>query len=158
MPTAIHEIVVRSVGREIIRQLDSIAERNNASGEFTRNIQDSGSTRLTFPDSDYGPHDPDGSFRHLKAQYPGVIIEVSYSQKRKDLPRLADDYILGSDGNICAVIGLDVEYRGKTATLSIWRPRIFINDDGSEELQAEQTVINQVCLIIGPILNILTSR
>jgi hypothetical protein len=116
-------------------------------------IEDSGSTRLTFPDSDYGPHDPDSSFRHLEAQYPGIIIEVSYSQKRKDLPRLADDYILGSDGNVCAVIGLDVEYRGKMATLSVWRPRILINDDGSEELQAEQTVINQVCLIIGPILS-----
>jgi hypothetical protein len=149
MPTTIHEIVSRCVAGEIKRLLNSIVERNKASGEFAQNIVDTGSSSLTFPDSDYGPHDPDGSFRHLKAQYPGVIIEVSYSQKRKDLPRLADDYILGSDGNIRAVIGLDVEYRGKEATLSIWRPRFYINRDGDEELEAEQTVINQVCLTYG---------
>src|SRR5436305_15168289 len=98
MPTAIHEIVICRVTREIIHQLNSIAECNDASAEFARDIENSGSTRLTFPGSDYGPHDPDASFRHLRARYPGVIIEVSYSQKRKDLPRLADDYILGSDG------------------------------------------------------------
>jgi hypothetical protein len=157
MPTPLHEVVVRRVTRDILCQLDSIAERNDLSGEFARNIEDTGSSRLTFPDSDYGPHDPDGSFQHIGARYPGVIIEVSYSQKRKDLPRLADDYILGSDGNIRAVIGLDIEYRGKMATLSVWRPRFSINKDGEEELEAKQTVINQVCSVIGPILNILTS-
>jgi hypothetical protein len=73
MPTAIHEIVIRRVTREIIRRLDSIAERNDASGEFARNIEDDGSTRLTFSDSDYGPHDPDGSFRHLKANILGSL-------------------------------------------------------------------------------------
>ena len=117
MPTPIHEIIIRRITREILRDLDSIAEHNDLSGEFAGNIRDNGSSRLTFPDSDYGPHDPDTAFRHLGAKYPGVIIEVSYSQKRKDLPRLADDYILGSDGNVHAVIGLDVECRGKMATL-----------------------------------------
>jgi hypothetical protein len=37
MPTAIHEIVTRRVAGEIIRQLNSIAERNDASGEFAQN-------------------------------------------------------------------------------------------------------------------------
>ena len=110
-----------------------------------------------FPDPVYGPHDPDATFRHLGARYPGVVIEICYAQKRKDLPRLADDYILGSDANIQAVIGLDVEYRGKMATLSVWRPRFLINDDGEEELDAEQTVANQVCLLTGSVLNMLTS-
>ena len=30
----------------------------------------------------FGGHDPDTSFKHLKAQFPGVVIELSYSQKR----------------------------------------------------------------------------
>jgi hypothetical protein len=157
MPSVIHEAVIRSVVEGIQRQLGSIAGRKDASAKFAQNIKDCGSPRLTFPDSDYGPHDPDTAFRHLRAKYPGVIIEVSYSWKRKDLPRLADDYILGSDGNIHAVIGLDVEYRGKMATLSVWRPRFFINDDGDEELEAEQTVVDQVCLLTGSVLNMLTS-
>jgi hypothetical protein len=73
-----------------------------------------------------------------------VVIEVSYSQKRKDLPRLADDYILGSDARIRAVVGVDVDYRGKMATLSIWRPQIEINDAGEEESVAFRTLIDQV--------------
>ena len=157
MSAPIHELVICSVVEEIACQLKSIREGNDASGEFARKIKHTGSSRVTFPDSGYGPHDPDASFRHLKAKYPGIVIEVSYSQKRKDLRYLADDYILGSNGNIRAVVGLDIEYRGKMATLSVWQPRILINDDGSAELQAEQTVTDQVCLIIGPILNILTS-
>jgi hypothetical protein len=64
----------------------------------------------------------------FKARYPGVIIEVSYSQKRKDLPSLADDYILGPDSDICAVVGVDVGYKDKAATLSVWRPEIQVND------------------------------
>ena len=36
---------------------------------------------------------------------------MSYSQRRKDLERLADDYILGSDSDIRVVVGLDIEYK-----------------------------------------------
>jgi hypothetical protein len=64
---------------------------------------------------------------------------------------LADDYILGSDGNIRVVVGLDLEYRGKSdkvapgraATLSIWRPKV-ITDGDTEELTAHQEVVNSV--------------
>jgi hypothetical protein len=54
-------------------------------------------------------HEPDAVFEHLEAQYPGVVIEASFTQKRKDLPRLADSYILGSDGN--SMRGCWVGYR-----------------------------------------------
>lgn len=39
-----------------------------------------------------------------------MIIEISYSRRPKDLARLADDYISGSDGNIAVVLGFDIEY------------------------------------------------
>ncbi|XMA13711.1 hypothetical protein WAI453_006502 [Rhynchosporium graminicola] len=45
-------------------------------------------------------------------QYPGVIVELSYSPKKKDLSRLADAYILESDADIRVVIGIDVKYKG----------------------------------------------
>jgi hypothetical protein len=84
----------------------------------------------------------------LKARsniYPGVVVEVSYSQKRRDLSRLADDYILGSDAEIRAVVGIDLDYRGgKRATLSVWCPRIEINDAGEKELVAHQTLSDLV--------------
>jgi len=78
-----------------------------------------------------------------------VVIEVSYSQKRRDLSRLADDYILGSDAEICTVVGIDLDYGGgKKATVSIWRPRIEINDAGEKELVAHQTLSDLVYSLI----------
>lgn len=39
-----------------------------------------------------------------------------------DLARLADDSILGSDGNIRVVIGLDINYRGKlVGCFQVWK-------------------------------------
>jgi hypothetical protein len=94
MPTLVHEQFIVNIVEEIQGQLKSI---EGASAEFAKEISPGGSSSIKFSDQEYGKHDPDAQFEHSKAQYPGVVIEVSYSQKRKDLARLADDYILGSD-------------------------------------------------------------
>jgi hypothetical protein len=74
-------------------------------------------------DEEYAKSSPDASLRHKDATYPWVIIETSFSQKRKDLQRLVQDHILGSCGNVKLVVGLDIEYRRlKMATISVWRP------------------------------------
>ena len=76
---------------------------------------------------------------------------MSYSQKKKDLPSLANEYILGSDTDIRVVIGIDVEYKGsKKTSVSIWRPHIKVNDAGEKELSVVQTVSDQVCSPIDP--------
>ena len=95
----------------IERQLHSIANGAGPAANFTQSIRPTGSVTITFDDPQYSKHEPDASFKHIDAEYPGVVIEISYSQKRKDLGRLADDYILGSDGSIHAMVGVDVEYR-----------------------------------------------
>ena len=155
MPSDIHETFIRLVEYNILMQLAAIQGREDALGAFARRIVPTGSTTLQWKSpkvrsgtQELGKtirHDPDMSYKHLDAQYPGVIIEVSYSQKQKDLLRLADDYILESDSSIKLVIGLDLEYRGtKRASILMWRPRIVINEqDGNEELVAEQ-VVNKV--------------
>ena len=55
------------------------------------------------------------------------MIETSYSQRQKELTRLADEYISGSDGNIAMIFRLDIEYsvESKKASLSIWRSRLM---------------------------------
>ncbi|KAK4986800.1 hypothetical protein LTR66_007737 [Elasticomyces elasticus] len=84
----------------------------------------------------------------LTKMYPptGVVVEVSYSQKRKDLARLANDYLLGSDGSTRDLIGLDIEYRGsRKATVSMWRSQYNNSLHAEqEELSAVQTVQNEV--------------
>jgi hypothetical protein len=93
----------------------------------------------------YDSHEPDAVFQHIDAQWPGIVIEVSYTQKEKDLPKLAENYILGSDGNIQVVIGLNIEYkRSKKATISVWRPQYIKDGDGQEFLVSAQTISEQV--------------
>lgn len=145
MPGSLHESLGSYITQELLRQLGTIAQGSSSSAVFAGNIENSASAELSFEDTEYGSHRPDASFQHYEAQYPGVILELSYSQKKKDLSRLAHDYILGSDANICVVIGIDVEYKGsKKASVSIWRPHIEVNDAGEKELSVVQTTTDRV--------------
>ena len=72
------------------------------------------------------------------------MIEVANTQQKKHLPRLADDYIVQSSGNIKMVIGIKVEQdKSKKATVSVWCPK-FIKDQDGEYLVSEETVRSEV--------------
>jgi hypothetical protein len=85
------------------------------------------------------------------------VIEVAHSQRRKNLDYLADDYILGSDGKIRMMIGLDLDYPGvvsKRATLSVYtheRLQVVEHDEHNSsttttdiELHVRRVIVNQV--------------
>jgi len=99
-------------------------------------------------------HEPDASFWHDDAQYPGVIIEVACSQKRKRLSRLAEDYLLDSDASVQVVVGLDIEYGMKEtskATFSTWRTQLFDTADG-DELRVVEEIADQVIITPNPFI------
>ena len=77
----------------------------------------------------YPKRSREASFAHADSQYPSLIIETSHSQKRKHLAKLAGDYIYDSNGNIAAILGLDIADRvgSKKASISIWRPEIVLD-------------------------------
>ena len=76
----------------------------------------------------------------------GVRAIDRTAQKKKDLSRLADAYILGSNADIRVVIGIDVEYKGsEKASISIWCPHIGVDAVGEKELSVVQTVMDKVC-------------
>ncbi|KAH6699757.1 hypothetical protein BKA61DRAFT_621616 [Leptodontidium sp. MPI-SDFR-AT-0119] len=142
MPGDTHEHFTQRIAKEIQRQLDAF---EGSSAEFARSITNCGSSRVVSQVPGCGSHDPDASFKCRGAQFPGVVIEVSHSQKKRALPYLADDYILGSQSNIQRVVGLDIEYGGskaKLATISTWVPSTT-TDDGETALIALQTVKSQ---------------
>ncbi|PVH97609.1 hypothetical protein DM02DRAFT_567701 [Periconia macrospinosa] len=144
MPSTLHEHFSRRVERALIEQIDSIGKGDGEAASFARKVEAGGCERLFFPDGSI--HEPDASYGHEDTDYPGVIIEVSYSQKRKALSRLAYDYIIGSKTGIRVVIGLDIEYgpkRSPQATLSMWRHRRHQTADGAEH-RVDQTIVDQL--------------
>jgi hypothetical protein len=146
-PTLLHGYFIEVLIRDIHRQLDRIADGSGRSAKFAKHVNNDNSPRLEYEVSkeEISKHQPDASFRHSNAMWPGVILEVSYSQKRRDLPKLAHTYIVNSDGSTRAVVGIDLDYNGgKEASISMWRPEYVANAAGQEELVATQTLTNQV--------------
>jgi len=144
MPTQLHEVFIERVVEEIKCRLRAIADGETRSRSFAQKINYNGSGRLIFQSAEDDDNqttiqrEPDAEFKHEDAHWPGVIIEVSYSQKTKALPHLADDYILETNGSIRVVVGLDLDYKTKKATVSIWRPQYVTNQQGEVELVAAQ--------------------
>jgi len=164
MPTPLHELFLEYVKRSIEDQLRSFASSTTLEESvihFAQCLRNGGSPDIFFPPrTDSGTYNtskkssknsPDGTFHHKDAQWPGVILEVSYSTKRKDLPKLADKYILDSNASVRAVVGLDIEYKRPNQTqansrevvFSVWQPEIVQNDGCDLELVAAQKIKDQ---------------
>jgi hypothetical protein len=152
MPTAVHEVFIARVEDAVFSQLKLIREGSDDAAAFAQKVNPARSTGIYFPVDNASPgkeskHEPDASFWHDKAHYPGVIIEIAYSQKKKRLSRLAEDYLLDSDANVRAVVGLDIEYGKKgsrKARLSVWRTRVFYTPAG-DELRVSHEIADDVC-------------
>ena len=122
MPAKVHEFFLRSLSGRISEQLCLLSRESGSAADFARDIRDVGSATIRPRDLEYGTHDPDSSFQHLKSPLPTVIIEVAHSQKGGVLRTLAEEYILGSDLEIRVVVGVDIEYsNNKRSTFSVWR-------------------------------------
>jgi hypothetical protein len=79
-------------------------------------------------------HTLDTTFFDENAKMPGVILEISYSQNRKDVRRLADWCSVASNGDVRVVLGFDIEYNqkdakdvSKEAVFTVWRPEEVSN-------------------------------
>lgn len=147
MPSPLHHLFIAKILTDIQIQLRVIAL--TASGiaadiakyielEFSSNVQLTGNPHHSS--SNHLASRPDAAFRFKADEYARVVLEVSCPQKRKELPRIAKDYILGSEGNIGTVIGLELNHNNTNeGRLSIWRPKPMRKDhDDSLELEEVQ--------------------
>ncbi|KHN94123.1 uncharacterized protein MAM_08053 [Metarhizium album ARSEF 1941] len=148
MPSPVHEFFANILALNLQIQLHRIATQDNDTGTFASRIRIGGSATIQLAEGDSElfqtiQRQPDAQFRHANTQYPGVVIEVSYSQDGKNLRKLAQDYILYSNGDIKAVIGININYTGKESTVSPWRPkytRIKNSDSDIEELECQEVI------------------
>lgn len=99
MPSTLHEVITRKIAYDVMNQLQAIARNGSPAAEIAKQVLDCGSEDIQFRiEGNLETRSPDGSFWHPKAPRPGVVIEISYSQKRKALSKLADTYIVASNG------------------------------------------------------------
>lgn len=154
MPTSAHEQFLASVETAIDRQLQLIRDGSDTAALFAQKVFPARSSEIFFPVDDAPPnvmskHDPDASFWHETAFYPGVIVEVLYSHEAK-IDRLVESYLLDSDASVQVVVGFDIHYGqhgSRKATFSVWRTRIY-NTTNGDELTVFQEIANEVrCLL-----------
>lgn len=135
MPSKVHDLFTNLVVLEIHRQIDTaIVEfsKSSSTSPLARFLQDvKGTTTSDVEASDNPRHQrsPDASFCVTGAQFPGVVIETAYSQGAKSLRRVADDWVMLSDGSVKMVIGLEIGYRAKktanvTDKVFVWEPKL----------------------------------
>ncbi|KAI9860739.1 MAG: hypothetical protein M1813_005662 [Trichoglossum hirsutum] len=128
MPTTAHELITVRIVDEIkssIHQFSTQCVLPSALPAFLDVIENLSSSDIpALNDSDH-KRCPDAAFSHPDDQYPGIVIETSYSQRVRNVEKAADEYIMMSNGNIKMVICFDVEYRPNNQqvdTVSLWRP------------------------------------
>lgn len=163
MPSAVHEIFTARAVDGIAEAIHALATRlGGTAGNALRGIKKGGSPTLKLsgpaPPSSSSQESqeevlvethrsPDGTFFHDSTpEWPGVVLEVSYSQRDHKLDRIAESYIVDSFGGIRCVVGLELPYgrdpRVKscnmgidcTAAVSIWRPKVDKDEAGEETL------------------------
>ncbi|KAI4599652.1 hypothetical protein KJ359_001749, partial [Pestalotiopsis sp. 9143b] len=155
MPSPVHDFFATLLAQEITDFLRRVSARQDATGQFAASIFNGGSSRIVLqddlPSSDELPsrapklqRQPDAQFQHRDAAYPGVVLEISYSQNGNELDKLAWDYILSSNGDIRAVIGVDISYGGvHPSTVSLWRAIISSDAGGASVLDVKREITNQ---------------
>ncbi|KAL9567457.1 hypothetical protein ACKAV7_008407 [Fusarium commune] len=158
MPSPIHSYVASVFQQEVVTELhNAVANCTDETKSIAKKIMNVQDCRVYLKETgdNYGPtkREPDIQFQYPDTTYPSVVVEVSYSQDGKDLRRLAQDYILYSDGEVKLVIGLDLHYRNEPSTVSLWRPEFTEIEDGLELGISEEVKQVPFCSSNGEALN-----
>ncbi|KAJ9652451.1 hypothetical protein H2201_009219 [Coniosporium apollinis] len=92
---------------------------------------------------------PDAQFARIGVFPPFLVLEVAFSQKRKDLPHLADWYIVRSKAQIAIVIGFDIAYKSnknsknrgnQEAKVFVYQPAQRIDENGELRGSAKEVL------------------
>lgn len=145
MTTTLHDTFASELVTQIKKGFENLKKSHVETQPFIDKISSLSGAMQFEDDGRMFKHVPDIRFHHQDAAWPGVIIEVSYSQKRKSLIDLAENYLLASDGGIRVMVGIDLEYKkSKEAGVSIWRLKTSRGLDGKPEGEVIQELDNEV--------------
>ncbi len=119
---------------------------NGRAGELMATIESRGST--SFRTFDMEPAtavnldrpqklQPDASWGQAGHDYPGLAVEVAYSQTGESLVEKMNKVLGYSGGLVRYVIGVNIGYPGPLATVQVWRSVIVTGQDTSLQLELE---------------------
>ncbi|TIA28578.1 hypothetical protein D6C78_10678 [Aureobasidium pullulans] len=156
MPTPRHDVFVRGFVDLILKKISTQARLvEQGYPVVSRRLLELQSLSTTdinlLIDDKPANKSPDASLGYPDREYPQAVFEVSYSQDRRALERLAWSYIMGSSHSIRCVVGLDLDYPrnrapspAQNAHVSIWRPLVEI-EGNTENMDVKQEIASQ-CL------------
>lgn len=147
METKTHAVFATYTAMELMNRITQLKSQHpdSALGHFTEKVAPSGSATIELQmSSTENSHEPDASLLYKGAQFPGIVIEVAHSQPKEALAMLAEEYILGTGGNVTCVVGLKIAYPlGKQVTLSVWELGVDVLAGGQREGKILHTVQDQ---------------
>ncbi|KAK6951658.1 hypothetical protein Daesc_006181 [Daldinia eschscholtzii] len=155
MPSAYHECMAGSINSHITDWLKDVREKRSLykgvicedpeTINIAKNIKPTLATRVDLSGNTDDPagdnKDPDLSFRlkHPETIGPGLVVEVAWSQRDLNLPRIARSYIEKANGRVRTVIGINLNdiYKSRrvgelytgTATFSTWKAEFDSKDN-----------------------------
>jgi hypothetical protein len=143
MVTRVHDVFVERFANSFRDKYRAL--RASAAGtELISAIEPRRSTGIEIKSPPVTWH-PDASYAITLRTWPGLLIEVSYSQNIKDLKRRAFDFILESRCRIRMVVGIDINYRkSDAASYSVWRACRPRNEKGEFDFAVEEVATNVV--------------
>ena len=160
MPSFVHDTFAGRLSMDITDWFSRIKYTNERSSDRTiatvAMIDPTVGSNILFPVTLPGcpeQQGPDVSFQHDDSIYPGLVIEVAWSQRPLKLSQRADCYIRRSNGGIHTVIGVDLHdiwlerqrpgSGSQMAKFSIWRAKV---DDptGDAKISGTRSVLDQV--------------
>ncbi|KAF5689747.1 hypothetical protein FCIRC_1210 [Fusarium circinatum] len=146
MPSTVHDLFISLFSSAIVSKIREIGLQNRRARAFTESINNGMSSTVTLIDGDdKWVQQPDAQFRHIKARYSGVVVEVALTQDVKRLRRIARRYIHHTDGQIKVVLCIDLN-EDKESTISVWKPTFSPAQDSDEvdmDMDIEQVVRSQ---------------
>ena len=103
MPSPLHNTLAGGIGHEISIQLGVF--RNSPepkTAELGRSISPTDDVDIEFHvgAKRFDRRNPDKTYTYAGCNFPGLVIEVAWSQRQLDLAGLAEEYIRRSEGSI----------------------------------------------------------
>jgi hypothetical protein len=128
-----HKVFVANITRLIQTKINVLAASGGRVGELMATVESRGTTAFRTVDVDltsavhmHRPHElqPDASWGGKSDAYPGLTVEVAFSQRRSSLVKKINKVLGFSGGHVRCVIGIELGCSGPSTTVQVWRSRI----------------------------------